>query len=143
MGSIAIGAGAGVVCYLAAAVLKNRLGYDDALDAFGGHGIGGTFGALATGLFAQTAINSAGANGLLYGNTRQLLLQLAGVAAAWAFSAAGTFLIFKLTDLLVGCRVSPEEEEAGLDAALHGEDAYPEQVSIGDLLGGVSGSVAK
>lgn len=138
MGSIAIGVGAGVFCYFAAAVLKNKLGYDDALDAFGGHGIGGTWGALATGLFAQVAINSGGANGLLYGNPKQLLLQVVGVAAAWAFSAVGTFIIFKVTDFLVGCRVTPEEEAAGLDAALHGEDAYPEQVTverIGDFVG--------
>lgn len=130
MGSIAIGVGAGVFCYLAAAVLKNKLGYDDALDAFGGHGIGGTFGALATGIFAQVAINSGGANGLLYGNPKQLLLQVIGVAASWVFSGVGTFVIFKVVDKLVGCRVTPEQEEAGLDTTLHGEDAYPEQVTI-------------
>jgi Amt family ammonium transporter len=133
LGSMAIGLGAGAVCYLAAAVLKTRFGYDDALDAFGGHGVGGTWGALATGLFAQVAVNAAGANGLLYGNPRQLLLQLVGVLAAAAFSALGTWAIFRVVDRLVGCRVTPEEEEAGLDAALHGEDAYPEQVTWGGL----------
>jgi Amt family ammonium transporter len=133
MGSIAIGVGAGVICYFAAATLKMRFGYDDALDAFGGHGIGGTWGAIATGLFAEVAVNSGGANGLLYGNPRQLLLQLVGVATAWVFSAAGTFVVYKLVDRLVGCRVSPAEEEAGLDAALHGEDAYPEQVTWGGI----------
>ncbi len=130
MGSIAIGVGAGVFCYLSAAVLKNRFGYDDALDAFGGHGIGGTWGALATGLFAQVAVNAAGHNGLFYGNPAQLGLQALGVLAAWAFAAVGTFAVFKVTDALVGCRVSPEEEEAGLDASLHGEDAYPEQLTV-------------
>ena len=130
MGSIVIGLGAGVFCYLAAALLKTKLGYDDALDAFGGHGVGGTWGALATGIFAQIAINSGGANGLLYGHPRQLLLQGIGVLASWAFSAIGTFAIFKVVDLLIGCRVTAAQEEAGLDAALHGEDAYPEQISV-------------
>jgi len=142
MGSIAIGIGAGVFCYLAAAVLKTKLGYDDALDAFGGHGIGGTWGALATGIFAQLAVNAGGANGLLYGHPRQLLLQAIGVGTAWVFSAVGTFVIYKVVDRLVGCRVSPEEEELGLDAALHGEDAYPEQVSldrVADWLGSEPG----
>ncbi len=130
MGAIAIGVGGGVLCYFAASLLKNRFGYDDALDAFGGHGIGGTWGALATGIFAQVAINSGGANGLLYGHPRQLLLQAIGVGAAWAFSAAGTFVVYKIVDWLVGCRVTPEQEQEGLDAALHGEDAYPEQATL-------------
>lgn len=130
MAALAIGIGAGGLCYFAAAILKTRFGYDDALDAFGGHGIGGIWGALATGLFAQVAINAAGSNGLFYGHPRQLLLQFIGVMASVVFSAVGTFLIFKLTDALVGCRVSPEEESAGLDGALLGEDAYPEQVTL-------------
>lgn len=130
LGGIAIGFGGGAICYFAASTLKNRFGYDDALDAFGGHGLGGTWGALATGLFAEVAINRGGANGLFYGNPHQLLLQALGVATAWVFSAAGTFVIFKLVDRVVGCRVTPEQEAAGLDVALHGEDAYPEQVTV-------------
>ncbi len=133
LASIAIGIGGGVFCYFAASLLKNKFGYDDALDAFGGHGIGGTWGALATGLFAQVAINSGGANGLLYGNPKQLLLQVIGVAAAWIFSGIGTLVIYKVVDKLIGCRVTPEQEEAGLDAALHGEEAYPEQVTVGRI----------
>ena len=130
MGAIAIGVGGGVFCYFAASILKNRFGYDDALDAFGGHGIGGTWGALATGLFAQVAINGAGANGLLYGHPKQLLLQAIGVGVAWAFSALGTFVVYKFVDWVIGCRVTPEEEEQGLDVALHGELAYPEQATL-------------
>ena len=133
LGSIVIGIGAGVICYLGASVLKNRLGYDDALDAFGGHGLGGTWGAIATGLFAEVAVNSAGANGLLYGNPKQLLLQVVGVLAAWIFSAVGTYVVFKVTDVLVGCRVTPEEEEQGLDAVPHGEAAYPEQMTVDSI----------
>jgi Amt family ammonium transporter len=129
MSSIVIGIGGGAFCYFGASVLKNRFGYDDALDAFGGHGIGGTWGAIATGLFASVAINAGGANGLFFGNPKQLLLQLVGVGATWVFSAVGTAILFKVTDLLVGCRVKPEEEDEGLDASLHGEDAYPEIVS--------------
>ncbi len=142
MGALAIGAGGGVVCYFAAALLKNRFGYDDALDAFGGHGVGGTWGALATGLFAQVAVNGAGANGLFYGHPKQLLLQAIGVGAAWAFSALGTFVVYKFVDWVIGCRVTPEEEEQGLDAALHGELAYPEQATMDQRLRALFGQGA-
>jgi Amt family ammonium transporter len=121
---VLIGAGAGVVCY-GAIQLKNRLmKVDDALDVWACHGIGGTWGAIATGLFATLAINAGGANGLFYGNPKQLGVQLVAVAASWIFSAGGTFVILKIVDLLVGLRVEEHEEVLGLDASQHGETAY-------------------
>ncbi|HEU4388303.1 MAG TPA: ammonium transporter [Blastocatellia bacterium] len=122
--SLAIGAGAGLLCYLGCNLLKPRFGYDDALDVFGVHGIGGTWGALATGLFASKAINPAGNDGLFNGNPGQLLTQLMGVGAAWALAGVGTFLILKLVSLVTSLRVSEEDELAGLDLAAHGEVAY-------------------
>src|SRR2546422_176281 len=97
LSSIIIGAGAGVFCYLAV-IVKSRLGYDDSLDAFGVHGIGGTWGALATGLFASKAINSGGADGLFFGNPGQLWLQFIAVLAAWALAFVGTFVILKIVE---------------------------------------------
>src|ERR687883_1730587 len=124
LAAVLIGAGAGVVCY-GAIQLKNRLmKVDDALDVWACHGIGGTWGAIATGLFATLAINATGANGLFYGNPKQLGVQLVAVAASWIFSAGGTFVILKIVDLLVGLRVEGHEEVLGLDASQHGEPAY-------------------
>lgn len=121
--SVAIGALAGAVCY-AAVLLKDRFKYDDSLDAFGVHGVGGMLGALLTGVFAQKALNAAGANGLLEGNPRQLWLQLVGVAAAGAYSAALTYVILKIVDKMVGLRVKPDDEREGLDTTQHGESGY-------------------
>ncbi len=128
-GSLILGALGGVICFFASTVLKGRFGYDDALDAFGGHGIGGTWGAIATGLFATVSVNSLGANGLFYGNVHTLLVQLLGVAVSWVFSFAGTMIILKVVDLIMGLRVSPEEERIGLDLVLHNENAYPENLT--------------
>jgi len=111
------------VCYLAVSRLKEKLGYDDALDAFGIHGVGGTLGAITTGIFASTAVNPAGANGLIYGNWHLLGVQLLAVIATWVFAGGATFLILKFVGTLTPLRVSEEEEEMGLDAALHGEKA--------------------
>jgi ammonium transporter, Amt family len=122
--AIIIGLGAGVFCFYAVKLIKARLGVDDALDVVGVHGIGGTWGALATGLFATKAVNPAGADGLFYGNPQQLLIQLVAVAATWVFSGVLTFAILKLVDLTVGLRVSEVEEEHGLDTSQHGELAY-------------------
>ena len=122
--SILIGLGCAVVCYLGLNVLKPRLGYDDALDVFGVHGLGGTWGALATGLFATKAVNAAGADGLFYGNPAQLLNQVKGVGASWILAIVGTFVILKVVSLLTPLRVAEEDEMAGLDLALHGEVAY-------------------
>lgn len=122
--ALLIGFIAGAVCYYTVTVLKNRLGYDDSLDAFGIHGIGGTMGAIATGLFATVKVNPAGYNGLFYGNPKQLAIQLLGVVSVYAFAVVMTLFILKVVDLLTGLRVQEEEEEIGLDLSLHGEDAY-------------------
>jgi Amt family ammonium transporter len=123
MGAIVIGFGAGVACY-AAIQLRERIKVDDALDVWAVHGIGGTWGALATGLFATIAINATAANGLLYGNPRQLLIQVVAVAAAWIYAAGGTFIILKAVNLFVPLRVAEDEEVLGLDITQHGEPAY-------------------
>ena len=116
--SIVIGFGAGVVCYLAV-VWKSKFGYDDALDVLGIHGIGGTWGAIATGLFA-----SVGATGLFFGNPGQVVIQAVGVGATWVFSFVGTFIILKVLDMVIGLRVEKEEEIVGLDLSEHSERAY-------------------
>lgn len=123
MASIAIGLGAGVLCY-GAVLWKSRLGYDDALDVVGIHGVGGIWGALATGLFASKAINAAGADGLFYGNPAQLGIQALAVLISVVFSFVGTFVILKLVDGLMGLRVSEEEERMGLDLSQHEERSY-------------------
>ncbi len=122
--AIIIGAAVGAVCFFAVTVLKAKAGYDDALDAFGVHGVGGTLGALMTGLFASTAINAAGANGLFYGNPRQLLVQAAGVGATAAYAFVSTLIIYKLVDRFVGLRVAERDELLGLDLSQHREAAY-------------------
>ncbi len=122
--SIVIGFGAGGLCFFAVHLIKERFGVDDALDVFGVHGVGGTWGALATGIFATLAVNGAGADGLLYGNLQQLLVQLVAVAVSWAYSGAMTFVILKALDAVVGIRVPENEEALGLDTTQHGEVAY-------------------
>ena len=121
--AILIGAAAGVVCF-SAVRMKTRLGYDDALDVVGVHMVGGILGALLTGLFADVAINAAGANGLLFGNPRQLMVQAVAVLASVIFSFVGSSILLKLTDVLVGIRVSDESEQVGLDLSEHEERAY-------------------
>jgi Amt family ammonium transporter len=121
--SLLIGLAAGAACY-GAVLLKERLHYDDSLDAFGVHGVGGILGALLTGVFAQKVLNSAGNDGLLAGNFGQLGLQAIGVAAAGAYAAALTFVILKVVDKLIGLRVSADEEREGLDQTQHGESGY-------------------
>ncbi|MBN2371667.1 MAG: ammonium transporter [Vicinamibacteria bacterium] len=120
----AIGVGCAAFCYLGVNVVKRRFGYDDSLDVFGVHGLGGTWGALATGLFATTAVNPAGRDGLFYGNPAQLWIQFVGVLSGWALAIAGTFVILKTISLFTSLRVTEEEEVTGLDLALHGEAAY-------------------
>ncbi len=133
--SIIIGLVGGGICYLAVSVLKAKLGYDDALDAFGCHGIGGMWGALATGLFATKAVNAAGNNGLFYGNPHQLVVQGISVAVTIAFAAAATFVILKAINLVVRVRATAEEEDTGLDLSMHGEQAYPDFVASGLVFG--------
>ncbi len=118
-GALAIGLGAGIICYWGVNQLKYIFNFDDSLDVVGVHGLGGTWGALATGIFANQ-----GAAGLLYGNPNQLVVQLIGVAAGWAWAAFGTFVILMVIRVFVPLRVSREEEMTGLDLALHNEVAY-------------------
>ncbi len=118
-----IGFVAGMLCYYVVS-LKSRFGYDDSLDVIGVHGVGGTFGALATGLFASVAINAGGANGLLYGNPKQLIVQLIAVLVTITYGFLATFIIVKAIDVVMGLRVTQEEEVMGLDITQHGEEGY-------------------
>jgi Amt family ammonium transporter len=118
--ALVIGGVAGILCYIGVNV-RGRLGVDDSLDVWGVHGVGGTWGALATGIFADTAINPDASNGLLLGNPSLLAVQAAGVAATWAYAGAVTWLLLKLLDLTIGLRVKPSEELIGLDITQHGE----------------------
>ena len=118
-----IGLGAGVLCYYGVN-MKNKLGFDDSLDAVGVHGVGGTFGALATGLFASKAINPAGADGLFFGNPSLLGIQAISILAAVIFAFGMTWMILKVLDMTMGLRVNPEQELEGLDLSQHGESGY-------------------
>jgi len=123
MMGIPIGMGAAVVCYYCM-LFRMRRQIDESLDVWAVHGMGGTWGAIATGVFASVAVNSAGANGLLMGNVLQLGKQMAGVAAVWLFAFGATWVLAKLVEVTLGVRVSGMEETVGLDIAQHGERAY-------------------
>jgi Amt family ammonium transporter len=123
MASIVIGAVAGVICYLACN-FKSKLGYDDSLDVVGVHGVGGTWGAIATGIFATKLVNDAGGDGLLYGNPKQLWIQIMAVLVTWILGFVATTIILKVLDATMGLRVSDEDEMAGLDLSQHSETAY-------------------
>lgn len=129
MPAILIGLIAGVVCYLMVSVVKSKLHYDDALDAFGIHGIGGTWGAIATGLFATKAVNPLGNDGLFYGNPDQLVNQIITVAVSWGVAIVGTYVILKVINVFCKLRASDNEQDTGLDFTQHGEDAYTDLVS--------------
>ena len=122
--AVVIGFGAGILCYAAVGFLKERLGVDDALDVFAVHGVGGIWGALATGLFADKSINSAGDDGLFFGNAAQLWEQAVAVVVVAAFSGVVTFAILKVIEYTIGLRVPEDEEVAGLDPTTHGEFGY-------------------
>jgi Amt family ammonium transporter len=122
-GAIIIGLLAGIVPYFAVAMIKPKLGYDDSLDAFGIHGVGGILGALLTGIFADPSINELG-KGLLYGNPKQLLTQLIAVVVTMVYSAVATLIIFGVVKAVTGIRVHEEHEITGLDESQHGEKAY-------------------
>ncbi|MED3879248.1 ammonium transporter [Priestia megaterium] len=124
--SIVIGFIGGAVCFWGIFSFKKKIGYDDALDAFGLHGIGGTWGGIATGLFATTSVNDAGANGLFYGDPSLLWKQLVAIVATYLFVGIATFIIVKVVGLIVSLRATQEEETLGLDITLHGERAYHE-----------------
>ena len=121
--AIIIGAGGGILCY-AACNLKARLGYDDSLDVVGVHGVGGIWGALATGLFASTLVKPGGANGLFFGNAGQLWIQFVGVVATMVFAFVGTMVILGILNVTMGLRVSDDEEQMGLDLSQHEERGY-------------------
>jgi len=123
MPALLIGLVAGILCYLGV-FSKNRFGYDDSLDVVGVHGVGGTWGALATGLFASKAINEAGENGLFWGNPGLLGVQVLAVASTWIYAFLMTLIILKILDWTMGLRVSEEEEEMGLDLSQHSETGY-------------------
>jgi len=123
LAGLAIGLGAGAVCY-GAVMMKNRLGYDDSLDVVGVHGAGGTFGALATGVFATTAVNAAGADGLLAGNAKLLAVQALAAAASAVYAFGVSFGLLKLLDRTMGLRPADEDEVMGLDLSEHGEAGY-------------------
>lgn len=121
--AIVIGAAAGAVCYLAV-ISKEKLGYDDTLDAFGVHGVGGALGAILTGVFASKALNEAGRDGVIHGNAGQMVPQLVGVVAVGLYAVIVTYVILKLIDRLVGLRVPVADEREGLDSTEHGEQGY-------------------
>ncbi|MCY7862444.1 ammonium transporter [Bacillus haynesii] len=122
--SVWIGLIGGIVCFWGVFSLKKKFGYDDALDAFGLHGLGGTWGGIATGLFATTSVNADGANGLFYGDISLLWKQLIAIAATYLFVAIVTYAIIKIVSIFFKLRASEDEELLGLDLTLHGEKAY-------------------
>ena len=122
--SLAIGLVAGILGFFSVAVFKNKIGYDDSLDAFGVHGMCGMWGALATGIFANPAINEVG-RGLLFGNPKQLYVQVLSIAGTILFTAVGTLIVVYVTRFITGgLRVDEENEIVGLDNTVHGERAF-------------------
>jgi Amt family ammonium transporter len=138
MASLIIGFSAGVVCFLMVTTVKKRFGYDDSLDAFGVHGAGGTLGAILTGVFATKAINAVFKDGsgnplpvgLVDGHGAQILNQMVGIGITIALAVVGTFVLLKVIDLLIGVRVSEEDEIQGLDLSQHGEDGYSADLDL-------------
>jgi len=134
--SVIIGLVGGIVCYFAVAVLKEKLGYDDALDAFGVHGIGGMWGAVATGIWASTEINPDGANGLFYGENHLFIAQLISIGVAIVLAVVGTTILYKLVSLVTDARASEAEELTGLDIIEHGERGYARSILGGSPIMG-------
>ena len=124
LSAIIIGFLVSMICFIAVTVIKPLFGYDDSLDAFGVHCVGGMWGALATGLFASKLVNPAGNNGLFFGNPKQFLVQLTAVLVTVVYTSVVTFVIYKLVDLFVGVRVDEKSEAMGLDLTQHRERAY-------------------
>jgi Amt family ammonium transporter len=131
MPALVMGTAAGVICYFACSALKGTFRYDDSLDAFGVHGIGGTLGALLTGIFATTQVNPAGADGLYYevfhqtsGGMQLLAGQAVAALVTIVYAVFMTFVLIKILDVTIGLRISQEEEIRGLDLAAHGEEGY-------------------
>ncbi len=148
MAALAVGFIAGVVCFIAVTEVKKRLGYDDSLDAFGVHGVGGFTGAILTGVFANSAVNTvfkdadgkALPSGLLEGNGKQVLNQLIAAAIAIVLGMVATYIILKIVDLTIGVRVDGEEEISGLDITQHGEEGYSLDSEMGTVTGFGSGA---
>jgi Amt family ammonium transporter len=127
MPALAMGVSAGVVCYLACTALKSKMGYDDSLDAFGVHGVGGTLGAILTGVFATRAVNSLVSNGEVIGlleGGKLMVGQIVAAAITWVLAIVATFIILKVLDVTMGLRVRQEAEIQGLDLSQHGEEGY-------------------
>jgi Amt family ammonium transporter len=130
MGAIVLGLVAGVVCLFFCSVVKHALGYDDALDVFGVHGVGGIIGAIGTGILVNPALGGTGIYDYVAGKVAdydfatQVIAQLKGVCLTIVWCGVGSLILFKLVDILVGLRVSPEKEREGLDVTEHGERAY-------------------
>ncbi len=140
VGAILIGSITAVCCFFAVS-LKVKMQFDDSLDTFPVHGVGGTVGAILTGIFATKAVNAAGNNGLLYGNPGLLVPQIVGVVATYIFAAVGTFIILKLLSFVMDLRVKPVQEEQGLDISEHGEEGYGEEFAAGLGIAGHSGEL--
>lgn len=124
LSAIAIGAVVSVICFYAVTMLKQKLGYDDALDVFGVHGVGGTWGTIAVGIFASKLVNAGGADGLIYGNAKLLMIQGIYFLACATYAVVATFILFKLVDAVIGIRVTAQQETIGLDLTQHSEAAY-------------------
>lgn len=123
-GAIAIGVGVSLICYFSVTFIKSKFGYDDSLDAFGVHGVGGIWGAIATGIWATKSVNPAGADGLFYGNAHQFIVQVHASLVTVVYSFIATLVLLKLVDVVIGLRVSEQEERVGLDLTQHRESAY-------------------
>lgn len=136
MPAVVIGLVGGAVCYTAVAIVKARAGYDDSLDAFGVHGIGGTWGAIATGLWATTEVNPAGADGLFYGGSDLLVAQLISIVVAYALAIIGSFVLFKVVSAFLQVRADESEEVSGLDIVEHGERGYAQSIMTGSPIMG-------
>jgi len=124
LAGIPIGIVAGVLCYYAMLLRAKKIGVDESLDVWACHGIGGTWGAIATGIFATVAVNPASTNGLIYGSAMQLVKQLVAVVVVWGFAFGVTWVVGKIVDVTIGLRVTTTEETVGLDISQHGERAY-------------------
>lgn len=132
--AVIIGLVGGIVCYFAVAVVKEKFGYDDSLDAFGVHGIGGTWGAVATGLWCSTEINPAGADGLFYGSADTLIAQLISIVVAYVFAIVGSYILFKIVSCFMQVRANENEEVSGIDISEHGERAYNQSIMSANTL---------
>ncbi|MGD0168243.1 MAG: ammonium transporter [Smithella sp.] len=124
MNAMFIGIIVAMVCYIAVAIIKGKVGYDDSLDTFGVHGVGGTVGTIATGIFAEKAVNATGNNGLLFGNMHQLLVQCIMWVVAVVFAVVMTYILYKIVDAIIGMRVEEKNEIVGLDLTQQSEAAY-------------------